>query len=314
MTHVETSRKFNSYAEDPAAASKAFQLRRNYWRADDQVGNSNYLLSKFQVAWSALDAVVDGDGESNPDLSGIKSALAGLNDPSSSGRFALGTDLVAKSESIVLAMNAKYGQEFVFAGADGLNVPFAWDGDTLRYRNVDVDSAAAGKMVDEATYVDIGLGMEEDASGNIIPSSAYNSALSGVDVLGWGTDADGDPKNLASLMRELGELFMDCDSDTGEFADPGDRAIAERLTQKLFDAMDRVSAKHVELTSKSSYLQTNLAQLNVTKDTLNEEIEDIEMEDPASLITEMLWAQYTYNASLQIGNDILSQSLLDYMR
>ena len=33
---VQTQRKFNSFAEDPAAAAKAFQLRRSLLRTDSQ--------------------------------------------------------------------------------------------------------------------------------------------------------------------------------------------------------------------------------------------------------------------------------------
>jgi flagellar hook-associated protein 3 FlgL len=41
MTTVQTERKFNTYAEDPAAASKAFRLRRSYWLTEDQIDNNN---------------------------------------------------------------------------------------------------------------------------------------------------------------------------------------------------------------------------------------------------------------------------------
>ncbi len=39
-------------------------------------------------------------------------------------------------------------------------------------------------------------------------------------------------------------------------------------------------------------------------------MEDI---DPADAITTLMWAQYSYNAALRIGTQLLSQSLIDYM-
>ena len=48
-------------------------------------------------------------------------------------------------------------------------------------------------------------------------------------------------------------------------------------------------------------------------DQLNEQITDTEAQDPAEAITEMVWAQYCYNAALRIGTQILSQSLIDYL-
>ena len=62
MERVQTTRNFSTSAEDPAAASKAFQLRRSYWRAQDHIDNTKYLLNKLQMGWSSTDAVVDGDG------------------------------------------------------------------------------------------------------------------------------------------------------------------------------------------------------------------------------------------------------------
>jgi flagellar hook-associated protein 3 FlgL len=48
-------------------------------------------------------------------------------------------------------------------------------------------------------------------------------------------------------------------------------------------------------------------------DTLNEQFLDIEQCDLADAITSFSWAQYCYNAALKVGNQILSQSLIDYM-
>ena len=36
--------------------------------------------------------------------------------------------------------------------------------------------------------------------------------------------------------------------------------------------------------------------------------------DPADAITSMTWAQYCYSAALRVGQQILGESLLDYLR
>ena len=192
---------------------------------------------------------------------------------------------------------------------------------------VDQQFEKAAIRFDEATYVDIGIGLEFDADGNVIPSSAFNSALSGLDVLGFGTDEDGDPLNIVELMRSLGELFESSDPDTGTYPeeftyngvtyynspDGEVEALADRLTNKLHDAIGRVTEQHVALDSKVSYLQKNKGQLESKRYDMNEQIETIEQEDPAVAIMEWSWARMTYQAALQIGNSILSHSLLDYM-
>ena len=70
MEAVQTERNFTAYSEDPAAASRAFQLRRSMWRTEDQINNNNYISGKFELAFQALESVVDpvGGGEGN-DLS-----------------------------------------------------------------------------------------------------------------------------------------------------------------------------------------------------------------------------------------------------
>ncbi|MBQ6986702.1 MAG: hypothetical protein IJQ25_06920 [Oscillibacter sp.] len=321
MERVQTTRNFSTSAEDPAGASKAFQLRRSYWRAQDHIDNTNYLLNKFQMGWTSAGAIVDGDGNS-PSLDGIQSSLTAISDTAGSARASLGGDLITKSESIVMCMNVRYNEEFVFAGIDGMNVPFTWGDDgELLYRGVNV-SAAEGtedyeklqQMAHETGYVDVGLGIQEDENGKVVDSSAFNSAISGIEFLGYGLDEDGDPLNLAVLMNELGNIFQDCDRDTGEYADAEDAERALVLTRKLGDAIHRVQEQHVKLSSDSEYLQINLNHLEETQFVLNTEISELEQMDPALSVTEMFWAQYCYQAALKIGNELVSQTLFDYLK
>ena len=340
MTRVETERKFNSYAEDPAAANRAFQMRRSYWNTGNQIDNTNYLLSKFQTGWDALDSVVDGDTE-HPGLDGILQSLRGITGTAGAGRSILGQTLMSTADAIVGAMNVRYGDTYVFAGADGLNVPFTWENGKLFYRGIDVDTpdpktaqamydageitedeleqmksdyAKLQEMNNESTLVDIGLGFRLEADGMTInPATAYNSALSGIQMLGFGVDEDGDAMNIVSLMRELGEIFNRADPENGNYKTDEDAERAEILVKKLRSAVGRVQEQHAILDGKSDYLQKNLTQLDDNKFNLNTEILDIEEMDMAAAIQDMMWAQYTYNAALRIGTQILSQSLFDYL-
>lgn len=414
MTHVETGRNFNRYYEDPGTASMSFNLRRSYWRTGDQIDNSNYVISKLQTGYNALEPVVDAQGDGS-DLSTISESLRALNGAMGSARSALGLEMLSVADSVMRVMNVRYNDEFVFAGADGLNVPFSFqeneDGTkTLLYRGVDVDlnkppmpdqfgledmtvqddyllseeefeqldedgKAALAEQYsvssyddykssyqdvngldddtmakldnyaaardaymdenaalleksspgadyrkialrfDETVFVDIGLGMQFNDKGRIESASAFNAAVSGLDVIGYGVDEDGDPKNLVSLINELGTLFSKCDPKSGAYPEPAqeNEERANVLTQKVRAAIDKIQNEHVALSSKVEYLQTNMGQLQDRKVTLNEQIETAEQMDPADAITSMLWAQYSYNAAMRIGNQILSQSLLDFI-
>lgn len=353
---VLTQRYFNSFSEDPASATQAFQLRRSFLRTSSQYTVSQSTVRQYEASWSALVSVVDAV-DNDPTVSSLKDILMGENDPTGSGRAPLGQKLIQFSESITQSMNGKYGDAFLFAGADGLNVPFKWEGDVLKYRDVDVNAtvpdveldnqgnpvpanpanpdifllkdggtisrddyetqkAEAEKLdylANETRYVDIGLGLQEDENGNLIESSAFNSALPGINFLGYGTDEDGDPKNIACIIRKMGTILSNCDPDTGEFAD-GEEEVFKRLGKKFEISAAELKEKHVEMDARSTFLKNNEAQLEATADTLNQQIMGLEQCDLADAITSFSWAQYCYNAALKMGNSILSDSLMDYMK
>ena len=116
------------------------------------------------------------------------------------------------------------------------------------------------------------------------------------------------------VIRELGEIFQSCDPDTGEYRSAVARDRADVLLNKIHDAVRYSQGEHVKLSTDAKYLKTNLQQLEMNKSWLNEQILDTESMDPAEAITEMSWAQYCYNAALRIGTNILSESLIDYMK
>lgn len=337
---VTTERKFNSYAEDPTKASQAFQLRRSRWNTENQIANSKQVTHKFQQAWDCLSTTYDDLGNKLARFS----ALRADNAADHPGRPSLGEVILGAAKSVMETMNGKYGDNFVFSGADGQNVPFSMDDDgNVYYRgyNVKTGENADGDKVDfqdiidkEHTYVDLGMGMKEDNNGELIPSSAFDTALQGVDFIGFGTSPvtlnDGTsvtvPNNVISIMHEMGKLYASCSPDNGAYPDDvnfgenygtnsgltGDQW-AEALETKLKDALNDVHAKWMSLDTDATYLKSNEERLTSLDDSLNEQIVDIEDIDPADAITSLMWAQYSYNAALRIGMNILSQSLIDYM-
>lgn len=341
-TKVLTQRNFNSYAEDPAAATQAFQLRRAFSRTSDQLTTVQSLTKKFQSAWDCMNTV---KADLTEEMGKVSAAL-GNSDNAGAGRRPLGEVLKAAARSVIQTMNTKYGESSIFAGNDGQNTPFSWgqNGEIL-YRGVPVDAGSAtglpagtppdpstvaatsdwgvyyannpdfkklATMSYETAYMDVGSGLKE-VGGELVTASAFDSALSGLDMLGFGVDADGDPKNVAAIMNRLGQIFEDCDSESGEFKSDADREEAMRLGDKLESALASITNKWTELDGQSQYLDTTEERLTEMATNLNEQILGIEQVDLADAITEFSWAQYCYNAALKVGNSILSQSLIDYM-
>jgi len=413
MNPVLTGRNFDTYAADPATAARCFQMRRSFQRVNSQYSVSESVTRKYEQAWSALGSVVD-DVNNQKTSSAYQDILHSINDPTASGRNSLGQSLTELAKGIVQTMNGRYGDNFIFAGADGLKVPFTWGEDgTLCYRGIPVDAAVpdiamsngapltlndqgqydpagtnyllsggvktisvddyeaavkagnaptvlrdttgAGQLVDadgnistteryylvldnsktiskadyeqaekdlasldylsksEVKYADLGLGLQEDSkTGEVIGSSVFNVALQGINFLGYGVDADGDPKNIVSIISRMGQILLNCDATTGAFAE-GERDEFQRLADKFEASAALLQDKHIELDTQADFLKSNQTQLESMAYTLEQQFLGIEDVDPAEAISQLSWAKYCYNTALKVGNSILSQSLMDYI-
>lgn len=413
MNTVLTGRNFDTYAADPATAARCFQMRRSFQRVNSQYSVSESVTRKYEQAWSALGSVVD-DVNNQKTSSAYQDILHSINDPTASGRNSLGQSLTELAKGIVQTMNGRYGDNFIFAGADGLKVPFTWgENGTLCYRGIPVDAAVpdiamsngapltlndqgqydpagtnyllsggvktisvddyeaavkagnaptvlrdttgAGQHVDadgnistteryylvldnsktiskadyeqaekdlasldylsksEVKYADLGLGLQEDSkTGEVIGSSVFNVALQGINFLGYGVDADGDPKNIVSIISRMGQILLNCDATTGAFAE-GERDEFQRLADKFEASAALLQDKHIELDTQADFLKSNQTQLESMAYTLEQQFLGIEDVDPAEAISQLSWAKYCYNTALKVGNSILSQSLMDYI-
>ena len=386
---VLTQRRFGSYAEDPAAATLAFRLRRDYVKTSNYLANVKDVYSKFDTAWQNLHGIVNDLGKTAKD-----SAIRGVTGTAGKSRSALAVDLRETAESVIQAMNQKLGDHFIFGGNDALNAPFAWSSDmkTLYYRGVNINAGKVPRpagdgpgwaqeielkskkgeefvldeygtpdvkaieklrggaltpadeewiayyqdqadykklqaMSGEEMYIDLGMGAAEASPNNPIKGTYFNSALCGIDFVGYGVDEDGDPKSLPLIMRELADVFDTWDEDSDPQGYNPDlakdtakgltseelAAKAERLLDKLNAALDNTTERWVALDAQSVYLKTSQTQLETQLDELNIQILDVEQVDLADAITTFSWQQYCYNAALKIGNQLLSQTLIDYM-
>lgn len=164
---------------------------------------------------------------------------------------------------------------------------------------------------DEKLFQDIGLGNEEDANDKTITSSVFDSTLQGINFLGFGKDADGDPKNIVSLVKRMANV---CNADYDGPLSKEDYAELYRLVGKTEDASEELHNQHVAMDARSTKLKNNLELLEKNQDTLTEQYAAIEDVDDADAISAFLWATYSYNAALRVGNSVLSQSLMDYMQ
>ena len=346
MSKLISGRNFDSYAADPAGATRAFKIHSSLNATNTQAANNTTVTNKFQTAWASEEQVISLMN----DL-GKESALSGLNGPSFTVLDSYAQVLRSAADSVVQNLNGTYDDDFLFNGAETGEPPFAIMDDTtqdppvkvLTYRGLRVDvpnngdtyynpdgTTRAGSggtpmtnaqvyaelqaMADEKLYVDIGQGFQLNDDGTADPATAYNSALSGLTFLGFGVDEEGDPQNIVSILLRVADIYDDYDVENQQWGGAGDYDEASRLVKKFSDAQDHLTAEHTALSAEVTYLDSNASRLQSTFDALNTERANIEDIDQVDAILELSWAQTSYNAALQVGANVIPQSLMDYLQ
>lgn len=217
MNTVLTGRSFSSYGEDPALATRCFQIRRSFLRTASQLEVNTSMVSKYGQAWSCLDTVSQDiyDSTVTQNSTAFGSLLRSENDPDASGRNALGQSLSALAKSIVQTMNGRNGENYIFGGADTLNAPFTW-GPGVNRANPD--------------YIDL-----EEAQAKV--DEIYNAWLAG------GGDPDNiDPDNPPPSLSDYGEYASAFKylTPAGKPTNDKNEAAFTRAANEYKDAFDKI--------------------------------------------------------------------------
>ena len=168
---VLTQRTFNSFAENPAAAAKAFRLRKSRMTVESQYEICTDSYKRYETAVACLQSIDDilctKDGVYGQYMTTLTgTTLSMLNDPTGDARTQLNKVLDQMSQSIIQTMNQKYGDNFIFAGADGHNVPFEIRNDKLYYRGVPVDAAIPNVAKNaDGTFIEVNAQGQLEAGG-----------------------------------------------------------------------------------------------------------------------------------------------------
>ena len=282
---VLSQRVFNSYAEDPAAAAKAFRLRKSRLMVDSQHDICNDVLKKYDTAYACLqsiDEVLDTkDGQYGAYMKTLKGVtLSWLNDPTGDAREQLSKVLDQTSDLITQTMNQKYGDNFIFAGADGHNVPFEVktmeDGTKkLFYRGISVDAAVPDVMTFKDNNGDTQL-LEVNAGTNLVSQGGGSYIKMDTSALIKQSDFD-DIITNDPTAQQPNILYKDaagtplCFNEKGEVVDPAtytgdiyylnmDKAQADGLvmTTKDYDTACKDAEKLKYLANEKNYVDIGL--------------------------------------------------------
>lgn len=308
---VMTQRKFAATSEDPSSALRATTLERRYSQNEDYLNTVKDIQSHQNA-----------QEDSAMQISNIALVLAkqygieGMNgtNHTKETRQTYADAWRGAQQSMLLSLNATYGGEYVFGGSDAKTTPFTLTEENgkqvLKYRGVDVtdgDSYALDQLSKDSHYIDLGFGL--DVSGNvqydIDSASAFNTSLPGINLVGYGKDEDGESKNMIILAGKIADLLEADDFNYEEYA---------KLVGKFEDGRNDLLSGVTILGTQTEFLTTTEERLENNKIQIAQDYDNVVNVDMAEAIMDFSWAQYVYNASLKVGNNILTPSFIDYMR
>lgn len=310
-TKVMSNRKFSKGYEDPTGVVRESALNWKYARNQDYIDAIDDVQS-FQNAQEDAITQINTQARYLSKQYGLE-AMNGTN-WTYDVRKTYAQAFRQAQESMTMSMNASYGDKFVFGGAAGGQPPFELrtedDGTkTLLYRGIDVNHPVdeLDQMTREEVYVDLGFGLTMEADGKVTNSSAFNTSLPGINVVGYGT-SDNNPdvsNNIIVLAGQLADELEKEDFDVEKY---------KELLNAFDSARGLLADNLTTIGTRTNFLENTKERLEDQQLNLTEQYDNVVNVDMAEAITEFSWAQYAYNAALKIGTNILSPSFIDFMR
>lgn len=309
-TKVMSNRKFSKGYEDPTGVVRESALNWKYARNQDYIDAIDDAQS-FQNAQEDAITQINTQARYLSKQYGLE-AMNGTN-WTYDVRKTYAQAFRQAQESMTMSMNASYGDKFVFGGAAGGQPPFELhtedDGTkTLLYRGAPVSHPDhqddLDKMANEQVFTDLGFGLTMEGN-DVVNSSAFNTSLPGINVVGYGTDANGNSKNLIELAGQIADVL-----DAEDF----DEAKYKELLNAFDSARGLLADNLTTIGTRTNFLENTKDRLEDQQLNLTEQYDNVVNVDMAEAITEFSWAQYAYNAALKIGTNILSPSFIDFMR
>lgn len=303
---VMTRRNFSKTAQDPAGATKAFQLRREYMKNEDHIENIKQSQARLDSVESGLLQVSKMAEKVHSDTLIAINGATGIEQ-----RQAIANGFRQMQDSMILSLNAKFGDRFVFGGANAMDLPLKLDKatNTLTYHEIDVSDtnklAELGALAKETHYIDAGFGLKLNDTGDVEAGTALNISYPAIDFIGFGKNADGTDNNLITIIGKLANEFEKSELDQDAI---------KKLTDAFTVSRNKVIDKITSIGTTSNFLATTEQRLIDSRLNLNEKIVSVENVDMEQAISNYEWAKFAYNAALKVGTSILQPSFIDFMK
>ena len=294
---LASERSFNHVSEDTSSAARAFVIRDQLARTEEHIrtiDNASGELTSAEGNIMVIQSIATSAYETATSAGG----------PKDQKDFEiLAEQINGQKNEMLQTMNSTYANKYLFSGS-GNEAPFTISADgKLLFNGTPVDTAtSAGDFKNnEDVYLDIGFGINGQTGTGA--KTGIKISTSGVNVLGYGTDGDGNPNNVYSLMDKLENQLRAGDKD-------GAIATAELLKDKassISNSITEIGTREKLLERTKDRLETN--QINLKESQQNLEGVKLEQEATENKNYEMAWM-----VTLQLGSNIIPASIFDFMK
>ncbi|NLK40306.1 MAG: hypothetical protein GX303_08730 [Clostridiales bacterium] len=292
---VSSGRKFSRASQNPADAMKSFKIRQGLSRIELYQSNINDVTGQLDQAETALMDIYNIIVQAKENL------IQSSNGTMSEGNRATVASIFENLRDQIFKLgNTSFAGRYIFGGPNTTELPFSIQSGKLFYNGTDVDDPSVST---EEIFVDMGLGLTLDSTGELQKSTAFSISTPGSIALGHGIDQDGLPNNIYNL---LGNIAADLKND--------DMTMIDRYIEKLTESADNVMVSVAGIGEKIKFVEFINDRLDTDKLNLQKKQGDLEYENYAEALIEYNGAEFTYTAAMKMGAKIIQKSLLDFLQ
>lgn len=309
---IASGNRFERLSDDVSAGTRVMRVRMDMYKVQKRLDNVSSVAEEVSMTEDTMTTIQDILTRTH-----TLSVKAQSENVGESGRTAIANEIKTLQEELLSAANTRYGQKYIFGGTNSsITAPFAADKDgKLTYNGILVDSiqkddegfyymdGAERKSIpmDGNVFMDVGLGITMDGS-KVDTNTAYSTSHSGLDILGFGSDGDGQTNNIYNILTELESNIRNYNSDALGKSD-----------NKLSTLSDQFRANLTNIGSKSSFLENMESRLQNTVDNYKKRIYGLMGTDDTEAATTQTMNEYVLKAVLQMGSKVLPVSLMDFL-
>ena len=321
QNRITTQRKFNRVSEDSINGSKAMTIRRQLRDLDIYEDNLNSSKEMFAAAESNLytiahDVYIDLEEK-------LVTAVNGTYDDFDLDVIAVEVNQLA--EHMVNTMNIDFAERQLFGGTSNGKTPFAIveeaavdkdgnpvlddAGNAVMKKFVTYNGVKLNDSTDPETfpgsnpiYVDIGLGIKYNENYEVDAQTALDISLNGAEITGCGVGEDGYSLNLIQLTLDAAEALRN-----------NDRATVNAIIDRANEANNHILTEIAKLGTKQNSIDFQLSKTDEYRFNLKDRQNLVEGTNMEEEIINYEAVMAAYDASLQIGAQLLPKSIFDFV-